>query len=330
MNFKKIMMGLVLIVIVIGLVTVIAFKNDTKNNEYSEEKLNVVVTSFSAYDFVKQIAGDKINLEFLLSPGVDSHSYEPTAQDISIIQNSDIFIYVGEIMEKWTDRVLSSLDTSGIEIIKLMDMVEVIEEQHIEGAEDEEGHEHEEEEHGEEEHEEEHYDEHIWSSPANSMIMVEEIAKILSRNDPNNSEIYMENAAEYIEEIRQVQAKIREIVDNRVRDRLVFGDKMPMQYFLNEFGLTVSAAFNGCSTETEPSVSTIAYLVNKVKEENIPVVLYIELNTGNVAKAIAEETGAIAMQIQSLHNITKDDFNNGETYVSLMTRNLDVLKKALQ
>lgn len=330
MNFKKIMMGLVLIVIVIGLVTVIAFKNDTKNNEYSEEKLNVVVTSFSAYDFVKQIAGDKINLEFLLSPGVDSHSYEPTAQDISIIQNSDIFIYVGEIMEKWTDRVLSSLDTSDIEIIKLMDMVEVIEEQHIEGAEDEEGHEHEEEEHGEEEHEEEHYDEHIWSSPANSMIMVEQIAKILSRNDLNNSEIYMENAAEYIEEIRQVQAKIREIVDNRVRDRLVFGDKMPMQYFLNEFGLTVSAAFNGCSTETEPSVSTIAYLVNKVKEENIPVVLYIELNTGNVAKAIAEETGAIAMQIQSLHNITKDDFNNGETYVSLMTRNLDVLKKALQ
>ena len=105
---------------------------------------------------------------------------------------------------------------------------------------------------------------------------------------------------------------------------------MPMQYFLNEFGLTASAAFNGCSTETEPGTKTITYLVKKVKEENIPVVLYIELSTGKTAKAIAEETGATEMQIQTLHNISKEDFNNGETYVSLMTRNLDVLKKALQ
>ena len=105
---------------------------------------------------------------------------------------------------------------------------------------------------------------------------------------------------------------------------------MPMQYFLNEFGLTASAAFNGCSTETEPGTRTITYLINKVKEENIPVVLYIELSTGKTAKSIANETGAEPMQIQTLHNISKDDFNNGETYVSLMSRNFDVLKKALQ
>ena len=114
------------------------------------------------------------------------------------------------------------------------------------------------------------------------------------------------------------------------RDRLIFGDKMPMQYFLNEYGLKASAAFNGCTTETEPSAKTITYLVNKVKEENIPVVLYIELSTGKTAKSIAEETGVETLQIQTLHNISKDDFEKGETYVSLMERNLEVLKKALQ
>ena len=114
------------------------------------------------------------------------------------------------------------------------------------------------------------------------------------------------------------------------RDRLIFADKMPMQYFIHEFGLDVSAAFSGCSTETEPSSGTIAGLIDTVKKEEIPVVLYIELSTGNIAKTISEETGCEMMQIQSFHNVTKNDFENGETYVSLMTRNLDVLKKALQ
>ena len=153
--------------------------------------------------------------------------------------------------------------------------------------------------------------------------------------DKENAEAYRVNADNYVNEIKLVQSEIRECVDNRVRDRLVFGDKMPMQYFLDEFGLTASAAFTGCSTETEPSAATIAYLVDKVKNEGIPVVLYIELNTGKVTSLIASEvnseTGSNveSMQIQTLHNVSKDDFENGETYVSLMRRNLDVLKKAL-
>lgn len=130
----------------------------------------------------------------------------------------------------------------------------------------------------------------------------------------------------------EVDKNIQEIIDNKVRNRLVFGDKMPMQYFINYYGLEVSAAFNGCSTETEPSSKTIAYLVNKSKDEQIPVILYVELNTGKVAEIIANEigNGCTAMQIQTLHNVSKTDFDNGETWVSLMNRNIDVLKKALQ
>ncbi|MBQ9314100.1 MAG: zinc ABC transporter substrate-binding protein [Clostridia bacterium] len=289
-----------------------------KNNN----KLTITTTSFSSYDFVRQIVGDKANVVYMLGPGVDAHSYEPSASDLVKIQNADIFIYIGGEMEKWTDKVLASdvLNTETTELIKVSDAVETIEEQKIDGAETEE----------EEEEEEGAFDEHIWTSPTNAIKMLNYLCEKISSLDEENRKFYEENSKVYETKMIELRSKIKEITDNKKRNRLVFGDKMPMQYFLNEFGLTASAAFSGCSTETEPSSKTIAYLVNKVREEKIPVVFYIELSTGKTAKAIANETGAKATQIQTLHNISKEDFENGETYVSLMTRNLDVLKEALQ
>ncbi|MCR5185854.1 MAG: metal ABC transporter substrate-binding protein, partial [Clostridia bacterium] len=195
-------------------------------------------------------------------------------------------------------------------------------------------HEHEHEDEDEEEHDHNHeegaFDEHIWTSPENAIKMVNALEEAMEKVDNENSNKYKENADKYIAQIKDVDSKIQNIVDNKVRDRLIFADKMPMQYFIDYYNLKVSAAFDGCSTEVDPSAKTIAYLQNMVKEEKIPVVLYIELNPGTVAKTIANETGAEAMQIQTLHNVSLDDFNNGETWVSLMTRNIEVLKKALQ
>lgn len=227
-----------------------------------------------------------------------------------------MFIYVGGDTEVWVDNVLETLDTSKMKLLKLIDTVETTEEEKVDGAEPEE--------------EEGAFDEHIWTSPQNAIKIAKAISDELSKLDEKNKSIYEENTEKYIAEIKEVQTKIREIVDNKVRDRLIFGDRMPMQYFLKEFGLEVSAAFNGCSTETEPSAATVAYMVDKVREEKIPVVLYIELGNEKVANTIAKETGTEVMQIQTLHNVSKTDFDNKETYVSLMTRNLDVLKKALQ
>lgn len=198
-------------------------------------------------------------------------------------------------------------------------------EEHEHGEEDEE-HEHE----HEHDHEEGAFDEHIWTSPDNAIKMVNALEKAMEKIDYDNSDLYKENAKNYIAKIKDVDSKIQNIVDNKVRDRLVFADKMPMQYFIDYYNLEVSAAFDGCSTETDPSAKTIAYLQNLIKTEEIPVVLYIELNPGTVANTIADETGSKAMQIQTLHNVSLDDFENGETWVSLMTRNIEVLKKALQ
>ena len=314
----KITIFVIAAILVFGIVLAVTYKKD---NGEDNGKLNIVTTTFSCYDFSKQVAGDKANVTFLLGPGVDSHSYEPSAADLVKIQNADIFIYIGGEMEKWVDKVLDAgtVNEEKTTLIKVSDCVDTIEKVEVDGAEEE-----------DEEEEEGAFDEHIWTAPSNAIKMVEYLSEKIATLDNENKETYESNAKKYIADIEDIQAKIQEIVDNRVRDRLVFGDKMPMQYFLNEYGLTASAAFSGCSTETEPSAKTIAYLVNKVKEENIPVVLYIEMSTGKTAKSIANETGAKAMQIQSLHNVSKDDFNKGETYVSLMTRNLEVLKLALQ
>lgn len=318
MKPKKIICSILLIAIIISII-ILTFYSGNINKKQETGKLKVVVTNFVAYDFVRQIAGDKAQVTMLVSPGVESHSYDPTAQDLSLIQNADLFIYIGGDVEQWADQVLNSTDLSDVKLLCLLDTVDLIETEHIDGAENHEHH-----------HEEVEFDEHIWTSPANAIKMMEGIEKIISEIDKDNKTIYKQNSQKYISEIKDIQSKIQEIVDNKVRNRLIFADKMPMQYFIHEFGLEVSAAFSGCSTETEPSSGTIAGLIDTVKKEKIPVVLYIELSTGNIAKIISEETGCKMMQIQSFHNVTKNDFENGETYVSLMTRNLEVLKKALQ
>ncbi len=325
MKLKKVILIIVLLAIVtLAAIACATLENKNKaSNKNNIEKIKVTATNFASYDFLRAIIGDNENIEltFLLGPGKDAHSYDPTAQDLITIQNSDLFIYIGGEMEKWTERVLPTLDTSNTKVICVADDIKTIDEQEIDGAEPE-----------EEEEEEGAFDEHIWTSPDNAIAMVNTLEKSMEEIDSSNSSKYKQNAEKYIEKIKSVDKQIQEIVDNKKRDRLVFGDKMPMQYFINYYKLQVSAAFSGCSTETEPSSKTIAYLVNKAKEEKTPVILYIELNNGKVANTIANEVGngCKAMQIQTLHNVSKTDFDNGETWVSLMERNLDVLKAALQ
>lgn len=322
MNLKKII--LIILLLAILLVGGIAIFKGGKKDEQNDDKIQIVASNFASYDFLRAIIGDNDNVEltFLLGAGKDTHSYEPTAQDLIKLQNADLFVYIGGEAEAWSDKIIETLELQNTKIICIADYVDKLDEEEIDGAEPED----------EEEEEVGAFDEHIWTSPKNAIKMVEALEKEMAELDNQNSEKYNENAQNYIAQIEEVDNKIQEIVDNKVRNRLIFADKMPMQYFIKYYGLNVSAAFSGCSTETEPSASTIAYLENKVKEENIPVVLYIELNDGRVAKTIASEAGdnCQAMQIQTLHNISKDDFDNGETWVSLMTRNIDVLKRALQ
>lgn len=321
-KIKKIILVIILVVI-LGGIGYLCF-NINKEETVDNGKLNIVVTNFSTYDFAKQTGGDEVNVSNLLDPGVDSHSYEPTASDIIEIQNADIFIYIGGESETWAEEVVDTLGEFDVRLMCITEYVELSEEMEIEAAEEEEhDHEDEEEEVGE-------FDEHIWTSPTKAIELAEAIKDIMIEENEENKDLYETNLSAYVAEIEELKVEIQEIVDNSQRTKLVFGDRMPMQYFIQEFDLDVAAAFAGCSTEIEPSTATIASLVKIVEEEDIPVVLYIELSDGTIANTIANETGATAMQIQTMHNVSKTDFENGETYVSLMTRNLEVLKAALQ
>jgi zinc transport system substrate-binding protein len=284
--------------------------------------LKVVTTIFPPYDFVREIGGGTVNLTILLPPGSESHSFEPSPRDIITIQNSDIFIYNGGESDAWVDRILSSMDRGNKRNIRLMDCVEVVEEEIVEGMEEEE-----EEEGAEEEVE---YDEHVWTSPANAKLIVRAISDVLCELDSARAPLYRENTAAYLEKLEDLDRAFRETVSRGARKTLIFGDRFPFRYFADAYGLSYFAAFPGCSTETECSAATIAFLIDKVRRERIPVVFHIELSNEKIADTICEETGAQKGLFHGAHNVSKREFEGGATYLGLMTKNNEMLREALR
>ena len=297
-------------------------QNSPAEPETEGGKFNVVTTLFPYYDFTRQIAGDHINLTMVVPAGMDSHSFEPTPADMITIQNADVLICNGGAMEHWLERVLAAVDTSHMAIMTGMDYVDTVQEEIVEGME-EEAHDHD---HGEEI----EYDEHIWTSPVNAMKLVKGIEETLSGADPGNRADYEANAESYLLKLKKLDQEFRDVTANEKRNMIIVGDKFPYRYFADEYGLRYRAAFSGCSTDTEPSAKTIAYLIDKMKSEQIPVIYYPELTSHRVAEIISEETGAEPILLHSCHNVTRREFDSGVTYLELMEQNVINLKKGLE
>ena len=308
-----------------------------------EGKISVVTTIFPPYDFVREIAGDEADIKMLLKPGEETHSYEPTPQDIIAIQNSDGFIYTGGENDVWVEDILSSMPDSDMVTLRLVDCVDTVEEEQVEGMKGTAGHDHDEGDYddahgghtdeaddGESAEESPHEaDEHVWTSPVNASLIVEQIKNVLSQADPDHSELYEENTLAYQEQLSELDQEFREVVDNAKRDIMIFGDRFPFRYFADEYGLEYYAAFPGCAGDTEPSAATMAFLIEKVREEQVPAVLKMELSNADIANAIAEATGTEVKVFYSCHNLSADDFENGETYLSMMQKNVETLKEVL-
>lgn len=297
-----------------------------RTGDTDDGRIRVVSTIFASYDFARQIAGENANISMLLKPGTESHSYEPTPRDIIAIQECDVFIYVGGENDAWVDNILASMDTSEITVIKMIDLVDKYEEEHVEGMEE---HVHTEDCHHEHEHHEE-WDEHVWTSPVNAIKICKKITEVFCEKDVRNSNLYVENSNKYIQELTELDDYFDDIVENAERKTIVFGDRFPLRYFVEEYNLEYFAAFPGCSTDTEASAATVVFLIDKIREEHIPVVFKIELSSDSMARTIAEDTDTRVMVFNTCHNVTRDEFNSGETYVSLMYRNAEALKEALE
>lgn len=289
----------------------------------------VVSTIFPGYDFARAVTGDSTKLKMLVPPGTEIHAFEPTPQDIIDITSSDLFIYVGGESDEWVERLLENNEIPANKTLRLMDIIEPLEEEHVEGMEEEHDHDHHEDKHEDHENHIE-YDEHIWTSPVNAAKIVEAIKDKLTEIYPSNAALYQSNTEAYINRLFSIDYQIRSLVNNSSKKELIFGDRFPFRYFTNEYGLDYFAAFPGCSEQTEASSSTIAFLIDKVKADDIKVVLKIELTDGKLANTIAEATGAKVYELNSAHNISLSDFDSGLTYADIMEENLKVLKEALK
>lgn len=324
----------------------------------------VVTTIFPYYDFVRQIAGDRVRLKMVVPAGMDSHSFEPTPADMITMQQADLMVCNGGEMEQWVEKVVASLDTENMKVLTMMDYVDVLEEEIVEGMEDTEhshddhdhAHEHEVADHDHENEDRDHtddeikthedlpqitfndhdghemdieYDEHIWTSPANAMKLVEVITETLKEVSPENASYFEENKNSYEKELKSLDDEFKDIVANGRHRMIVVADKFPFRYFAEEYGLSYRAAFSGCSTDTEPSAKTIAYLIDRIKENQIQAVFYLELSSHRTADIISEETGAKPLLLHSCHNVTRRQFDEGVTYLQLMKQNAKNLQEAL-
>lgn len=278
---------------------------------HDETKLQIVCTSFPAYDFAREIAGDRAELTLLIKPGSEVHSYEPTPKDMIRIQESDLFICNGGESEQWAKTLI----TPELNAIYMMGCVDTVEESAdgIYNAED-----------GEPE-----LDEHVWTSPLNAIKISEEICNALCKLDTDNAEAYKTNFAAYKAQLMALDREFRQVIKNSGKHTLVFADRFPMRYFALEYGLDCYAAFPGCSSETEPSAKTVAYLIDRVREDKIPAVLYMEFSNQKMADVICEDTGCKKLPFYSAHSVSAEQFEQGVSYLDLMRINLNSLKEAL-
>ena len=298
--------------------------------ESGGEGLDIVCTVFPAYDFAREIAGEKANVTLLVPPGSEAHSFEPTPQDIIRIENCDLLICNGGESETWLEEILAGREKD-IPSLIMMDCVDALEEETKEGMQTtEHSHEEHEERDGHEEHEhEEEYDEHVWTSPVNASLIVSALCDRLSAIDPENGGFYRENAVRYQSELQKLDAAFRETVEKGKFDTLIFADRFPVRYFVEEYGLDYYAAFPGCTDDTEPSARTVAFLIDKVRSEDIPAVMYIEFSNEKMADVICEDTGCEKLLFHSCHNVSAEQLKDGVSYLTLMWGNLESLKEAL-
>ena len=300
----------------------------------AESKLKVVATTFPLYDWTRRVIGDNdgVELTMLLDSGVDLHSFNPTAADIMRIATCDLFIYVGGESDEWVEDAEKQVINADMVSINLMEALgeAAKEEEAVEGMEEEE-HEHEHA-HEDEEEEEVEYDEHIWLSVRNAALFTQVIADALAEKLPEKAESFRANAAAYIEKLNDLDARFTELTANAACKTVLFGDRFPFRYFVDDYGLSYYAAFKGCSAESEASFETVVFLAGKVDELGLPAVLTIEGTNHRIAETIVSSTKTKDQKIlavDSMQSVTAGDVKNGADYLAIMEKNLEVFREAL-
>jgi len=283
-------------------------------------KITVVATNFALYDFARAVCGDSCDVRMLLTPGSESHDFEATLEDIALLAETDVFVYVGGEGEEWVPDVLEAAGASDVVQVRALDLVET----YITAG-TESGHEHE---HSVDDGHHHETDEHVWTSIPNAITIMDGIRQGILRF-AEGFEFDTEANNAYIAELLDIDADIRRTVEASAQDTVIFADRFPFRYFTEEYGLEYCAAFDGCSSAVEPTLSTVNSVIERVNETGSTAVFAIEFSDRKTAEAVAAETGAEILEFHSAHNVSKADFESGITYADIMRKNAENLKIAL-
>lgn len=278
----------------------------------SDEKVKIVATNFALYDFARVYETDGIEAEMLIAPGAESHDLEATLSDMSVIADADVFVYAGGESDVWVDAMFASLGEAGEGIIRINAL------EFIEG---------EAEEHTQEEHDHGTHDEHVWTSIPNAIALIGEIGNAILRAD--ETKVFPEAVSAYVADLAALDGEYRAMTETAQRREIAVADRFPFTHMAEEYGIGYSAAFEGCSSNVEVPLTVINDMIGEVKTKELPVVFCIEFSDRTAVDAVCAETGAKALQLHSCHNVTKEEFDGGVTYLDLMTQNLENLTIAL-
>ena len=330
---KKIIIAVLCMLLTAGALAGCGEKNKSEKNAY----LSIVATIFPGYDWVREIMGDEAenaDITMLMDNGTDLHSYQPTADDISKISKCDLFIYAGGESDEWVKDALKQAENKDMKVINMIEMLgdSVKTEEVVEGMESEHDHDHDEDGDHNDSDQEVEYDEHTWLSLKNAEMICEAIENDLSSLDPENKDIYKKNSEEYISKLSELDSKYQKTVDDAARKTVLFGDRFPFRYLTDDYGMDYYAAFVGCSAETEASFKTVKFLAEKVDELDLPCVMTIEGSDHKIAETIIRNTAdkdQKVLTMDSMQAVTASDLKDGKTYLSVMEKNLEALKEAL-
>ena len=321
-----------------------ACDSESGKKDSSSKKISIVATIYPQYDWIKNILGeraDSVDLKLLIKNGTDLHSYKPSAQDIATIAKADLVVYVGGESDEWIEKALAATPKDGRIALNLMKALgdHVKKEEIVEGMQAEEHHH----EHGEEAEEHEHHehaeeaenDEHIWLSMVAAKYLVGvDIVKALVKIDSANAETYRTNAADYTVKLNEIDDEYADAVGEATHMTILFGDRFPFRYLVDDYGIKYYAAFVGCSAESEASFETVAFLAGKMDSLQLPAILTIEGSDTKIARTVLEASknskGAEILTLNSMQSVTDDQISAGASYLSIMRSNLEILKKALK
>ncbi len=325
---KKGIIYLITIVLIFSvLIGIISTVNKPKDN--NSGRIKVIATIFPQYDFAKKIGGDKVDVSLLLTPGTETHSYEPTPQDIINVNKASLFIYTGENMEPWAEKIVQGIDSDTV----VLDASKNIELKSSHDDEEHNEHNHDEEDNdknNENEHHHEHeFDPHIWLDPQNAVIMVKNITEELCNIDSENTEYYKQNAEKYIQELNALDSEIQNTINESKTNKVAFGGTFAYMYFVERYNLDYVTAYDSCGEDTEPSVSNVKKVIDYINTNKLPIVFYQEHSAGKIADSIAAETGAKKLVFHTVHNVSSQELADNESYISIMKKNLENLKTAL-